>query len=121
MKKGSLRPQLSTSRLCLCLEVPCCRLPSLLLPWATCFVFLVRGDIGIGTIVGCGIVNTLAVPALCILMSPNKSIRLKGWSLSRDCTFYCAALITLSVALIDNIIEWYEALALVLIYLFYIL
>ncbi|KAF6210501.1 hypothetical protein GE061_013607 [Apolygus lucorum] len=83
--------------------------------------FVTQGDIGIGTIVGCGIVNTLAVPALCILMSPNKSIRLKGWSLSRDCTFYCAALITLSVALIDNIIEWYEALALVLIYLFYIL
>uniref|UniRef100_A0A0A9WUZ3 Sodium/potassium/calcium exchanger 5 n=4 Tax=Lygus hesperus TaxID=30085 RepID=A0A0A9WUZ3_LYGHE len=83
--------------------------------------FVTQGDIGIGTIVGCGIFNTLAVPALCILISPTKSIRLKGWSLSRDCTFYCAALVTLSVALIDNIIEWYEALSLVVIYVFYLL
>ncbi|CAB0011618.1 unnamed protein product [Nesidiocoris tenuis] len=82
--------------------------------------FVTHGDIGIGTIVGCGIFNTLAVPALCVLIAPSKSIRLKGWSLSRDSLFYCAALVMLCVALTDNKIEWYEALTLVLIYLFYI-
>lgn len=34
--------------------------------------FVTEGDIGIGTVVGCGVFNSLALPALCIFLSPAK-------------------------------------------------
>jgi len=41
-------------------------------------------------------------------------------SLSRECGIYSVAVVTLTAALWDNRIEWYEALALVLLYTFYV-
>jgi Ca2+/Na+ antiporter len=42
-------------------------------------------------------------------------------SLSRDCGIYSVAVIILTAALWDSRIEWYEALALVLLYSFYVI
>jgi len=41
-------------------------------------------------------------------------------SLSRDCGIYSVAVVTLTAALWDSRIEWYEALVLVLLYTFYV-
>jgi len=41
-------------------------------------------------------------------------------SLSRDCGIYSVAVVTLTAALWDSRIEWYEALALVFLYTFYV-
>ena len=42
-------------------------------------------------------------------------------SLSRECAIYSVAVGTLTAALWDSRIEWYEALALLLLYAFYVL
>lgn len=83
--------------------------------------FVTEGDIGIGTIVGCGLFNTLAVPALCILLTSQNTIRLNAWALTRDTIFYCTSLLILTISLTDNMIAWHEGLILVSIYLLYLL
>ncbi|XP_024216305.1 sodium/potassium/calcium exchanger 3 isoform X2 [Halyomorpha halys] len=83
--------------------------------------FVTEGDIGIGTVVGCGVFNSLALPALCIFLSPAKVIRLDFYPLTRDCFFYCIAIVLLHFSLNDGRIEWYEALVLLCVYVLYLL
>lgn len=80
--------------------------------------FVTKGDIGVGTIVGSAVFNILAVPACCGLFA-GQVISLDWWPVSRDCLMYCAAVLGLIATLYDGYIMWYEALALVLAYFFY--
>lgn len=66
--------------------------------------------------------NVLFVIAVCVVASPT-ALKLKGWPLARDCTFYVIALATVVFVFIGpqskNEIEWWEACLLLLEYVGY--
>ncbi|CAH0746111.1 unnamed protein product [Diatraea saccharalis] len=82
--------------------------------------FVTEGDLGVGAIVGSAVFNVLAVPACCALFA-GRVIELDWWSVSRDCLMYAVTVVALILTLLDDMIQWYEALLLVLMYTFYIL
>lgn len=49
-----------------------------------------------------------------------KIVNLDWWPVSRDCLMYGIAVVSLIGVLYDGIVMWYEGLALVLAYFFYI-
>jgi solute carrier family 24 (sodium/potassium/calcium exchanger), member 4 len=79
-----------------------------------------NGNIGVGTIVGSAVFNSLAIPALCGFFS-CASIQLDWWSISRDCSFYCLSVIALIAVIYDSQIMWYEAAFLVCCYGVYLI
>ncbi|XP_076245504.1 sodium/potassium/calcium exchanger 4 [Calliopsis andreniformis] len=82
--------------------------------------FVTQGDLGVGTIVGSAVFNILAVPACCGLFA-NQVLRLEWWPVTRDAIAYTITVALLILTLRDGRIEWYEALILVIFYIFYIL
>jgi len=50
-----------------------------------------------------------------------KIVNLDWWPVSRDCLMYGVAVLALIGVLYDGIVMWYEGLALVLAYFFYII
>ncbi|XP_055713698.1 sodium/potassium/calcium exchanger Nckx30C isoform X2 [Phlebotomus papatasi] len=82
-------------------------------------VFVSFDDVGIGTIVGSAVFNILFVIGMCALFSKT-ILTLTWWPLFRDCTFYSASLLILICFFRDNLIEWWEALILFLIYAAYV-
>lgn len=82
-------------------------------------VFVSFDDVGIGTIVGSAVFNILFVIGMCALFSKTV-LTLTWWPLFRDCTFYSVSLMTLIYFFRDNLIEWYEALVLFIIYIGYV-
>jgi len=74
-------------------------------------VFIAMSDVGIGTIVGSAVFNVLFVIAACAWAS-EKALSLSAWPLIRDCSFYLVALGLLVFFFFDDVIHWYEALAL---------
>lgn len=81
-------------------------------------VFVSFDDVGIGTIVGSAVFNILFVIGMCAIFSKTL-LTLTWWPLFRDCTFYSISLITLICFFRDNLIYWWEALILFLIYVGY--
>ncbi|KAJ6636772.1 Sodium/potassium/calcium exchanger 5 [Pseudolycoriella hygida] len=81
--------------------------------------FITKGDLGVGTVVGSAVFNILAVPACCGLFA-GQIVNLDWWPVSRDCLMYGVAVTALIGVLYDGIVMWYEGLALVLAYFFYI-
>lgn len=82
-------------------------------------VFVSFDDVGIGTIVGSAVFNILFVIGMCALFSKT-ILSLTWWPLFRDCTFYSISLIALVLFFMDNIIVWWEAALLLLIYAAYV-
>ncbi|XP_036140381.1 sodium/potassium/calcium exchanger Nckx30C isoform X2 [Monomorium pharaonis] len=82
-------------------------------------VFVSFDDVGIGTIVGSAVFNILFVIGMCAIFS-RTVLSLTWWPLFRDCTFYCASLLTLIYFFRDSYIYWYEALVLFGFYLAYV-
>ncbi|CAL8124574.1 unnamed protein product [Orchesella dallaii] len=82
--------------------------------------FLTKGDIGVGTVVGSAIINVLGVCACCGIAAKNP-LPLDLYPLTRDCLFYSATVILLVFVMRNGQIFWYEALALVLAYVLYML
>lgn len=82
--------------------------------------FVTKGDIGVGTVVGSAVFNILAVPACCGLFA-GQIVHLDWWPVSRDCLMYGVAVVSLIAVLADEIVMWYEGLALVLAYFVYII
>ncbi|KAF3842446.1 hypothetical protein F7725_024397 [Dissostichus mawsoni] len=74
-------------------------------------VFITKGDVGVGTIVGSAVFNIL-----CII----GAIHLTRWPLIRDSTYYTLSITALIVFIYDEKIVWWEALTLVLMYFVYI-
>lgn len=82
-------------------------------------VFISFDDVGIGTIVGSAVFNILFVIGMCALFS-RTDLYLTWWPLFRDVTFYSLALLILILFFRDNLIELYEAVVLLLVYILYV-
>lgn len=54
------------------------------------------------------------------LLCHHQIVDLDWWPVSRDCLMYGVAVVSLIGVLCDGIVMWYEALALVMGYIFYI-
>lgn len=77
-----------------------------------------RSDVGFGTIVGSAVFNLLFVVGVCVL-STSIPMKLTWWPLMRDSSFYIMTLVMLAIFFGVNspqVIEWYEALILFLLY-----
>lgn len=72
-----------------------------------------------GTILGSAVFNVLFVIALCALISTTVC-ELDPYPIVRDAGFYCIAVVILFIIIYDQRVYWYEALALVLLYLIYV-
>uniref|UniRef100_A0A672HAC5 Sodium/potassium/calcium exchanger 3-like n=1 Tax=Salarias fasciatus TaxID=181472 RepID=A0A672HAC5_SALFA len=88
-------------------------------------VFITKGDVGVGTIVGSAVFNILCIIGVCGIFAVQ-AIRLSCWPLLRDSTYYTLAISALIVvnAFSDSepaVFSRWEALTLILMYFVYIL
>jgi len=82
-------------------------------------VFITRGDIGIGTILGSAVFNVLFVIGLCGVVA-GKVLDISWFPITRDAGSYGISVLVLTLILYDSKVTWAEALVLVLIYPAYI-
>ncbi|XP_068783513.1 sodium/potassium/calcium exchanger 2 isoform X1 [Struthio camelus] len=82
-------------------------------------VFISHSNVGIGTIVGSAVFNILFVIGMCALFS-REILNLTWWPLFRDVSFYIVDLILLIIFFLDNLIMWWESLALLIAYFCYV-
>ncbi|VVC32216.1 Sodium/calcium exchanger membrane region,Sodium/potassium/calcium exchanger [Cinara cedri] len=80
--------------------------------------FVTKSDLGVGTVVGSGVYNTLGVSA-CAGLAANRAVPVDRWPLFRDSGVYVTALTVLAAISIDNVIVWYEALVMLILYIGY--
>ncbi|MEE6474772.1 hypothetical protein FKM82_010487 [Ascaphus truei] len=83
-------------------------------------VFITKGDVGVGTIVGSAVFNILCIIGVCGLFA-GQVVVLSSWCLLRDATYYTLSVIALIVFIYDETVSWWESLILVLMYAVYIL
>ncbi|XP_068508739.1 sodium/potassium/calcium exchanger 3 isoform X2 [Syngnathus scovelli] len=83
-------------------------------------VFITKGDVGVGTIVGSAVFNILCIIGVCGIFS-MQTIHLSCWPLLRDSTYYTLSIAALIVFIYDEKVVWWEALTLILMYFVYIL
>ncbi|XP_038068793.1 sodium/potassium/calcium exchanger 3-like [Patiria miniata] len=82
-------------------------------------VFISKGDIGIGTILGSAVFNVLFVIGLCGLLA-GKSIYLSCWPLTRDSSCYILSILALVFVVSDGLVTWAESAAMLVLYCLYI-
>lgn len=82
-------------------------------------VFITKGDIGLGTIVGSAVFNILFIVSICGIFA-GCVLTLNWWPLSRDCIFYMLSVGALVAVTYDKKVYWYEAMSLVIMYVLYI-
>ncbi|XP_020776737.2 sodium/potassium/calcium exchanger 1-like [Boleophthalmus pectinirostris] len=82
-------------------------------------VFISHTNVGIGTIVGSAVFNILFVIGMCAVFSRGV-LSLTWWPLFRDMSFYVLYLIMLIVFFLDNSIQWWESVLLLLGYAAYL-
>ncbi|XP_014667100.1 PREDICTED: sodium/potassium/calcium exchanger 4-like [Priapulus caudatus] len=83
-------------------------------------VFVAKGDVGTGTIVGSAVFNILFVIGICGLCA-GQNVKLTWWPLFRDSAFYSVSVIVLIVVIYDGVVTWAESVAMLAIYAMYIL
>ncbi|KAJ8250266.1 hypothetical protein COCON_G00221880 [Conger conger] len=83
-------------------------------------VFVTKGDVGVGTIVGSAVFNILCIIGVCGIFA-GQAVRLSYWALLRDSTFYILSVAALITFIYDEKVSWWESLVLILMYLVYIL
>ncbi|XP_061079717.1 sodium/potassium/calcium exchanger 3-like [Conger conger] len=83
-------------------------------------VFITKGDVGVGTIVGSAVFNILCIIGVCGLFA-GQAVRLSHWMLLRDSAFYTLSVAALIAFIHDEKVSCWESLILVLMYLVYIL
>uniref|UniRef100_UPI00358E42CC sodium/potassium/calcium exchanger 3-like n=1 Tax=Myxine glutinosa TaxID=7769 RepID=UPI00358E42CC len=83
-------------------------------------VFITKGDVGVGTIVGSAVFNVLCIIGVCGLFA-EQVVRLTKWSLCRDTSFYVLSVIALIAIIYDGKVSWWESLFLVILYAVYII
>ncbi|KAI7805198.1 putative sodium/potassium/calcium exchanger 3-like [Triplophysa rosa] len=59
-------------------------------------VFITKGDVGVGTIVGSAVFNILCIIGVCGIFA-GQAVRLSCWTLMRDSTYYTISVATLIV------------------------
>lgn len=82
--------------------------------------FFTEGDIGLGTIVGSTIFNTLFIIALCGI-GAGLTMHLTWYPIFRDSIMYILSVLILMFSLYDRKIHWYESVALFVAYTLYII
>nr|XP_055161397.1 sodium/potassium/calcium exchanger 3 [Nyctereutes procyonoides] len=82
-------------------------------------VFITKGDVGVGTIVGSAVFNILCIIGVCGLFA-GQVVALSSWCLLRDSIYYTLSVVALIVFIYDEQVSWWESLVLVLMYLIYI-
>nr|XP_033795177.1 sodium/potassium/calcium exchanger 3 [Geotrypetes seraphini] len=83
-------------------------------------VFITKGDVGIGTIVGSAVFNILCIIGVCGLFA-GQVVVLTSWCLLRDSVYYTLSVIALIVFIYDEKVSWWESVILVMMYSIYIL
>nr|XP_039274821.1 sodium/potassium/calcium exchanger 4-like [Styela clava] len=83
-------------------------------------VFVARGDVGVGTIVGSAVFNILVIIGLCALFC-SEAVPLHWWPLMRDSSYYGIAIAVLIAVIHDSYVSWYESLVMLILYVGYIL
>ncbi|KAM7385041.1 hypothetical protein PAMP_001140 [Pampus punctatissimus] len=83
-------------------------------------VFITKGDVGVGTIVGSAVFNILCIIGVCGIFAVQ-TIHLSCWPLLRDSAYYTLSISALIVFIYDEKVVWWEALTLILMYFVYIL
>ncbi|XP_048733557.2 sodium/potassium/calcium exchanger 4-like isoform X2 [Ostrea edulis] len=83
-------------------------------------VFITKGDVGVGTIVGSAVFNILFVIGLCGLLA-GEVVTLSWWSFTRDAVCYSFSVIVLILVVQDGKVTWYESLMMLIFYGGYIL
>ncbi|XP_078144827.1 sodium/potassium/calcium exchanger 3 [Centroberyx gerrardi] len=83
-------------------------------------VFITKGDVGVGTIVGSAVFNILCIIGVCGIFA-GQAVRLSCWPLLRDSVYYTLSISALIVFIYDEKVVWWEALTLILMYFVYIL
>ncbi|XP_075420151.1 sodium/potassium/calcium exchanger 3 isoform X2 [Tenrec ecaudatus] len=83
-------------------------------------VFITKGDVGVGTIVGSAVFNILCIIGVCGLFA-GQVVALSSWCLLRDSIYYTMSVIALIMFIYDEKVSWWESLVLVLMYFIYII
>ncbi|CAL8331070.1 unnamed protein product [Merluccius merluccius] len=83
-------------------------------------VFITKGDVGVGTIVGSAVFNILCIIGVCGIFA-GQAVRLSHWTLLRDSIYYTFSIVALIAFIYDEKVCWWESLVLVLMYMVYIL
>lgn len=83
-------------------------------------VFVAKGDVGVGTIVGSAVFNILVIIALCALFA-GQVVQLTWWPIFRDSMYYSVAIAALILTLYDGTVRWYESMIMIFLYFGYIL
>ncbi|XP_029291440.1 sodium/potassium/calcium exchanger 3-like [Cottoperca gobio] len=83
-------------------------------------VFITKGDVGVGTIVGSAVFNILCIIGVCGFFA-GQAVKLSHWALLRDSTYYTFSITALIVFIYDEEVCWWESLILILMYSIYIL
>lgn len=94
--------------------------PTLFIAIVSIFFTESAGDVGLGTVVGSTIFNTLFIVSICS-MATTIPMSVTCWPLMRDSFVYTLGTLTLVFTVRDRQVHWYEAIIFVFIYLFYIL
>ncbi|XP_075537518.1 sodium/potassium/calcium exchanger 5-like [Dermacentor variabilis] len=82
--------------------------------------FITEGDIGLGTIVGSAVFNILGVTGVAGLAVWKNDVPIDWFPITRDCLMYGITVLALIGVISNNIVEWYEALILMLMFGAYI-
>eukprot|EP00111_Clytia_hemisphaerica_P015474 TCONS_00045694-protein len=94
--------------------------PTLFIAVVSIFFTENAGDVGLGTVVGSTIFNTLFIVAICSLAA-SAPVRVSTWPLIRDAFVYTLGTFTLVFTVRDRQVFWWEALIFVYIYILYII
>lgn len=82
--------------------------------------FITEGDIGLGTIVGSAVFNILGVTGVAGLAVWKNDVPIDWFPITRDCLMYALTVLALIGVISNNVVEWYEALILILMFGAYI-
>lgn len=83
-------------------------------------VFITKGDVGVGTIVGSAVFNILVIIGVCGIFT-RQTVALTWWSLFRDSLYYIFSVLALILVIYDERVVWWESVLLVSMYGVYIL
>ncbi|XP_046876967.1 sodium/potassium/calcium exchanger 3-like [Hypomesus transpacificus] len=83
-------------------------------------VFITKGDVGVGTIVGSAVFNILVIIGVCGIFA-GQTVVLTWWSLFRDSLYYILSVLALILVIYDAKVVWWESLMLISMYGVYIL
>uniref|UniRef100_A0A671Q7S5 Sodium/potassium/calcium exchanger 3-like n=1 Tax=Sinocyclocheilus anshuiensis TaxID=1608454 RepID=A0A671Q7S5_9TELE len=84
-------------------------------------VFITKGDLGVGTIVGSAVFNILVIIGVCGIFSGQVTITLTWWPLFRDSIYYILSVLALILIIYDEKVIWWETIMLISMYGVYIL